>query len=265
MREHSEDVLLIGGWKETSMVDVLESVSFTLWLSYCNFRCPWCANSRLARGLEVRRATVDEIVSAVSRARAFVDYFHVTGGEPTLQYRRLEKLFERVKTEVGLPLSLDTNASIPSALEHLLRSVDVEHVAVDVKAPLDDPMLYSQVVGLPAKVAEKVVNDVRRGIAIAGRHARFLELRTLLVPGLLEPAHLERIARQLSEMELSAQRIAYVVQQFIPYEGVPEEYRGKPKTPRDVVASTAKRVAEILPGKFEVWYRTIEEGAVRVR
>jgi len=257
--------LIIGGWKETSLVDVLESVSFTLWLSYCNFKCPWCSNSRLARGYEKKVVPIGEIVSHVREARNFVDYFHVTGGEPTLQYRSLVPLYLKIKEETGLKLSLDTNASLPEALQYIFSHVKIDHVAIDVKAPLSDAALYARVAGLQTKIAEKIVERVREGILLASQNTEFLELRTLLVPDLLSPSDIETISRELANLNLKAPRIAYVVQQFIPYEGVPDEYRNKKKTPRELVKQTAERVAKVFPDNVEIWYRTIEDGNVRIR
>jgi pyruvate formate lyase activating enzyme len=257
--------LLVGGWKETSLVDVLESVSFTLWLSYCNFKCPWCSNSELARGHQKQRMPIEKIVSQVIEAKDFVDYFHVTGGEPTLQYKALTNLFIQVKEKAGLKLSLDTNASLPEALQYIFSRVKIQHVAVDVKAPLSNPALHAKVTGLHPKIAEKLIPNIREGIILSSKNTEFLELRTPLVPDLLTPSDLETIAKELASLDLQAPRMAYVVQQFIPYEGVPDEYRNKKKTPRDMVKKTAEKAAEILSCNVEIWYRTLEDGAVRIR
>jgi pyruvate formate lyase activating enzyme len=100
---------------------------------------------------------------------------------------------------------------------------------------------------------------------LASQNTEFLELRTLLVPDLLSPSDIETISRELANLDLKAPRIAYVVQQFIPYEGVPDEYRNKKKTPRELVKQTAERVAKVFPDNVEIWYRTIEDGNVRIR
>jgi len=257
--------LWVGGWKENSLVDVLENVSFTVWLSYCNFRCPWCANSRLARGLEKRAVALEEILEAVKQAAPFVDYFHVTGGEPTLQYKALAELLFRVKADTGLRISFDTNASIPEAISYITSRADVDHIAIDVKAPLSKPELYARVIGLWEGAGKVVVEKVKRGIKSSVGVGDFLELRTLLVPGLITVEDVAQISREIRDMGLEkAPRIVYVVQQFIPYEGVPEEYRRAPKTPREQVVAAAKLASEELRGFADVYYRTIEDGSKRV-
>jgi pyruvate formate lyase activating enzyme len=259
-----EEALWVGGWKDISLVDVLESISFTLWTSFCNLKCPWCANSRLARGQERRLVRVSEVVSEVERAAPFVEYFHVTGGEPTLQYKPLTALYKAVRERTGLMLSLDTNATVPRALEHILGEVRVEHVAVDLKAPLSDPEKYAAASGLSAAVGERVVKMVARGLEVLSGRVEFLELRTTLVPGLLSVEDILRVAEDVARFARGSGRLVYVVQQFIPYEGVPPEYRSVKATPESLVAEAARRAAEVLGGAAEVWYRTLESGSRRV-
>jgi len=259
-----DETLWVGGWKDISLVDVLESVSFTLWTSFCNLRCPWCANSRLAQGQERRLVKVSEIASEVERAAPFIEYFHVTGGEPTLQYKALITLYKAVRERTRLMLSLDTNATIPRALEHILRSVRVEHIAVDLKAPLSDPGKYAVASGLSAAMGERIVRMVMSSLEVLLGSVEFLELRTTLVPGLLGVEDIVRVAEDVAQLARGSGRLVYVVQQFIPYEGVLPEYRSVKATPEDLVAEAARRAAEALEGVAEVWYRTLEGGSRRV-
>ncbi|MCC6049834.1 MAG: radical SAM protein [Thermofilum sp.] len=257
----SEDPqLLVGGWREVSLVDVLESVSFTLWLAYCNLRCPWCSNARLARGLEARAVRVSEVVDAVKAARPFIDVFHVTGGEPALQLRPLLVLYERVRGETGLPLSLDTNGTMPEALEELAPLL--HHVAIDVKAPLSDPALYARATGTSEQLARKLVARVQRSVEVACK-VPFLELRTTLVPDLVSCGDAFRAAAELEWAVGRGRRVVYVVQQFIPYEGVLGEYSRRKATPAEEVKACAEKIASKL-GYREVYYRTLEEGAKKV-
>jgi len=253
--------LLVGGWREVSLVDVLESVSFTLWLAYCNLKCPWCSNARLARGLEARAVKVSEVVEAVKSAKPFVDVFHVTGGEPTLQLKPLAVLYKRVSEETGLPLSLDTNGTMPEALEELTPLL--HHVAIDVKAPPSDPALYAKVTGTSEQLAKRLAARVQRSVEAATR-VPFLELRTTLVPGLVSCEEAFRAAVELEWAVGRGRRVVYVVQQFIPYEGVLGDYARRRATPSEEVRACAERIASKL-GYREVYYRTLEEGAKKVK
>lgn len=254
----------MGGWKDVSLVDVLGSMSFTLWTAFCNLRCPWCANSRLARGQDRQLVRVSEIVSEVEKAAPFVEYFHVTGGEPTLQYKPLAALFRAVKEKTGLMLSFDTNATVPRALEYVLGEVRVEHVAVDLKAPLSDPEKYAAVSGLSAAMGRRVVSMVAESLEVLLRSVEFLELRTTLVPGLVSVEDIQRVAEDVARLARDSGRLVYVVQQFIPYVGVPPEYKRVKATSVEVVVEAARKAAEVLGGVAEVWYRTLENGSRRV-
>ncbi len=258
--------IFVGGWKELSLVDVLESTSFTVWFSFCNFRCPWCSNSRLARGAEKHLVDIEDIVELVVDAKDFVDYFHVTGGEPTLQYKALIELFKRVKEETGLPLSLDTNASTPDVLQKILSEVEVKHIAIDIKAPLFSPEKYARATGMPVSIMERMIRKIRRGVSVASQHASFLELRSTMAPGILDVEDVVEVAESITRLELAGNlRKTYVVQQFVPYEGVPDTYRRAKQTPQEKVVKAAEKAAEVLGQDFEVWYRTLKEGAKRIR
>ncbi|MCD6369782.1 MAG: anaerobic ribonucleoside-triphosphate reductase activating protein [Thermoproteales archaeon] len=256
--------MLVGGWVETSLVDVLEHVSFTLWLSHCNFKCPWCSNWAMARGLKKNIVSLDTILKKVVNAAPFIDYFHVTGGEPTLQYKTLYELFKKIRRSTGVLLSLDTNGSLPYALRKLLPLLD--HVAMDVKAPLGDIMKYSRVVGLSPSLTRKIIPLIRESLKII-ETVPFLEIRTTIVPGLVEEKEVVEVARFLrKELKLKprGERAVFVVQQFIPYEGVPKEYSLKPRTPPSIVREIALKVAEVLE-EFEVYYRTLEDGSRKIK
>jgi len=255
--------IFIGGWKENSLVDVLESVSFTLWTSYCNFNCPWCSNYGLAKGLEKRRVSIAEILEALRRNSDFIDYFHVTGGEPTLQHKPLKLMFKHVKETLGLKNSLDTNGSNPSILKDLIEYLD--HVAIDVKAPLSQPVKYAKATGLPLKLVEYFLPRIRESIEISAARSLFLELRTTMVPGIVDALDVVRIAEELkSVITNSRARVVFVVQQFIPYETIfSRDFRLKPRTEPRIVRETARKISEVLPA--EIYYRTLEDGTEKVR
>ena len=254
---------IVAGWREVSLVDVIGAPSFTVWFSHCNFKCPWCSNSRIASGIEGRPIKISEIVDAVKQAAPFVEYLHVTGGEPTLQMEPLHCLFKAVKRGLSLLTSLSTNGSNPSALRRLMPLLD--HVAIDVKAPLSDPGKYAVVAGVRRILAGKVVSKVRESILIS-LEAPFLELRTTIVPGLIGLEEFEAILIDIRELVEEGEvrgRVAYVIQQFIPYEGVRDPlFSSLKRTPPGLLKRLARLASQRLP--FEVYVRSIEEGTRRV-
>ena len=168
--------MLTSGWKSVSMVDVHGKVTFTLWLCGCNLKCPFCHNWRIAEGLDCfpldRKALLDELESS----SFLVDYFHVTGGEPLIQWRELGSLLAEVKL-LEVPVSLNTNLTLIGPLERLLRANLVDHIATDLKAP---PELY----GLPEKPSKKLWELFLRGLELVSNYEVPLELRIPVARGL---------------------------------------------------------------------------------
>ena len=257
----SEEYIYIAGWKEVSLVDVIDHSSFTLWTSYCNFNCPWCSNSALAKGLERKRVHVKEIISAVKNAADFVDFFHVTGGEPTLQYRPLAYLLRYSREKLGLRTSIATNGSNPYVISKLTSILD--HVALDVKAPLNDIGKYSKVIGLPESLTKLFIPRIVESIE-ASMKTSFLELRTTMVPDLIDVEDIRKIAVILKKFISKAKgRVVFVIQQFIPYEKIlNEKYREMKRTEPEKVIEAAEVAAEILP--IQVYCRTLEFGTKQV-
>ncbi len=124
--------MLIKGWKEVSTVDVRGKVTFTLWVCGCNLKCPFCHNWRIADGLGCHELNREKLLEHLEGSSRFVDYFHVTGGEPLVQRRELAELLEDVKS-MGIMTSLNSNLTLP--MGNLLELDLVDHVATDVKAP----------------------------------------------------------------------------------------------------------------------------------
>ncbi|MCD6348625.1 MAG: 4Fe-4S cluster-binding domain-containing protein, partial [Candidatus Korarchaeota archaeon] len=80
--------MLGAGWRSLSTVDVKGAVTFTLWLCGCNLRCPFCHNHLLASSDPSKcfPLNVNNLVDDLISSRGLIDYFHVTGGEPLVQW-----------------------------------------------------------------------------------------------------------------------------------------------------------------------------------
>jgi len=129
-------VLYGSGWKNISLIDVYNSVTFTLWLCGCNLRCPFCHNWMLAVSSRdvCKPLDVEKLLGDVESSRLFIDYFHITGGEPLVQFRQLVKLLRAVKDK-GVPVSLNTNLTLHGPLKYTIEKGVVDHVATDLKVP----------------------------------------------------------------------------------------------------------------------------------
>lgn len=164
-----------GGYLPASFLDWEGHVSAVIFCLGCNFRCPWCHNGGLALG-DGEKLDLGKILADVERRAAFLDGVVISGGEPTLQPGM--PALAREITALGLPVKLDTNGSRPEVIEKLLNEGLVEHVAMDVKAPLDAAS-YERLTGTRADV-EKICSSME----IIKSRAPSYEFRTTYVPAL---------------------------------------------------------------------------------
>ena len=190
------------GWVRTSLIDYPEYIATVLFTGGCNFRCPSCHNADLVlRPAEMPDLPLDEVWAFLSRRVGLVDGVVVTGGEPTLQ-DGLIPFLRRVR-ERGLDVKLDTNGYRPDVLAALLDEGLVDYVAMDVKAP---PEKYPLLAGY----ADLDVARLERSVALLQNSAISHEFRTTVVPGLLDEADVDEIARWI------AGAARYMLQQFRP-------------------------------------------------
>ncbi len=251
----------IAGYKTLSLVDVLEHPSFTIWTTGCNFKCPWCSNTPVVEGKNTKQITIEETLELLKESQKLLDYLHITGGEPTLQHKALTTLFQMVKTETSLKTSYDTNASIPEAIEKLKPHVD--HVAIDIKAPLNNISKYALAIGLPEKKTAEILERIKEGIK-AALDTPFLEFRTTMVPGIIEEEDIIEISKTVAEYAANRKgRTVYIVQQFIPYQNVRDPvYRSKKATPTQKVLKAGRKASRTT--SIEVYIRTIKTGTQKI-
>jgi pyruvate formate lyase activating enzyme len=88
----------IGGIQKNSLIDYPGKLSCVIFMSGCNFDCPYCHNPSLVRCSEECPASFkgDGLYEFLKSRRGFLDGVVISGGEPTLS-KKLVKLCEAVK------------------------------------------------------------------------------------------------------------------------------------------------------------------------
>lgn len=215
-----------GGYIPASFLDWEAHVSAVIFCLGCNFRCPWCHNGELALG-RGEQLDLAAVLSDIKRRAKFLDGVTISGGEPTLQ-PGLPALARAIKS-FGLPVKLDTNGSRPEAIAKLLEAGLVEHIAIDVKAPLDSRS-YEKLAGVQV-IAAKIEESVN----IIKRLAPSYEFRTTYVPALHSEGDLTRMRVEIGD------DARWVVQCFKPAGCLDPAFLGKEP-------ARADRLKEILPG-----------------
>lgn len=167
---------------------------------------------------------LDYFLSFLDSRKGWLEGICITGGEPLL-HDDLETLLILIKDR-NLLVKVDTNGSFPSRLEDLIQKKLVDHIAMDVKAPLKR---YQEVTR--AAVNEE---DIMRSVDIIKNSGLGYVFRTTLVPGLVGPEDIKKICQMLNGAKI------YQLQQFIPLNTLDSHYLQKKPYRREEIQGLAK-------------------------
>ena len=120
-----------GGLTKLTLLDYPDKVACTVFATGCNFRCPFCHNAGLVRGVNYEDIAETDVLEFLQKRKAVLEGMCLTGGEPLLQHDVAEFL-GKVKA-MGYSVKLDTNGSNPDKLQILIEAGLVDYVAMDVK------------------------------------------------------------------------------------------------------------------------------------
>lgn len=180
----------VKGFLETSLLDWPGKLTAVLFLSGCNFRCPYCHNHPLVihpEGFE--SIPLNHILRRLKGLKEWVDGVCVTGGEPTVN-PNLPLLLERIKAE-GWVTKVDTNGTFPDRIHELMERNLVDCVAMDIKAPLDSRS-YSLCAGVPVDISA-----IRQSVTILTHGGIDYTFRMTVVPTLLTEEQVYEATLQL--------------------------------------------------------------------
>ncbi len=189
--------MIFGGLQKNSLIDYPGKISCVLFLSGCNFDCPYCHNPDLARDCP-HFLKENNVYDFLEKRRGFLDGVVISGGEPTLQ-KDLVLLCKKVK-KMGYPVKMDTNGSHPTVIKDLIDKGLVDYLAMDIKT---DPFCYSPLI--------KKDCDPRlliSSISIIMESGLPYEFRTTCVKPLVDEGAVESICHLINGAKL------YVLQKF---------------------------------------------------
>jgi len=118
---------------------------------------------------------------SLEKNKNWVDAVVLTGGEPTL-YPYLKELCTKIKL-AGFPIKLCTNGSNPDIINDLVNQKLIDHILIDVHAPLDFPT-YSRMTGLRDK---QTFLSIRRTVSNILTSEFPHEIRTIVAHGFHTP------------------------------------------------------------------------------
>jgi pyruvate formate lyase activating enzyme len=191
----------IGGLQKVSLIDYPGKISATVFTQGCNFLCPYCHNPELVDPVRYGPAVPDnQILSFLNERRGKLEAVTVTGGEPTIQ-KNLDQFLETLK-DMGYLIKVDTNGSKPDVLETLISNRLVDHLAMDIKGPLQR---YGQIASVKVDTSR-----ILRSIKLITTSGIEHEFRTTVVRSQIDLQDLLSVARLIDKSSL------YVLQPFIP-------------------------------------------------
>lgn len=134
--------LRIAGIQKLSLVDYPGKTACTLFMSGCNFRCPFCHNSELADEDTEDIMSFQDLMSFLEDRKRVLDGVVISGGEPTLNPNLLP-ILKSIK-DLGYSIKLDTNGYLPQVLSRVIDSHTVDYIAMDIKG---SPRKYELITG----------------------------------------------------------------------------------------------------------------------
>ena len=211
--------MIFGGLQKNSLIDFPEKVSCVLFLSGCNFDCPYCHNPDLAKGRLATPSPLDEawVYDFLDRRRGFLDGVVISGGEPTLQ-EELPALCKKIKL-MGYPVKLDTNGSRPQVIESLIDGGLVDYIAMDIKT---DPFQYA-----PFIKKDCNPDHILTSIRLIMNSSLDYEFRTTCVKPIVDEKGIENIATLIDGAN------SYVLQRFRPSSVLHPEFFQEPRSDYD--------------------------------
>ncbi len=175
-------------WSDRDCVDVF--------FAFCNMRCPWCnVGDLVLDAAKLETMPIDAVYSQLSGCSG-LEAVCATGGEPTM-HRGLSGFLRGLK-DLGFLTCVETNGAQPHVLKYLLDQSLVDHILLDIKAPLEDAP-YSRAVGVdvPASLIVESLDALKANPMSAS-------FRTTVVPGIHNENDVTAIALSLRGMGFSS-------------------------------------------------------------
>ncbi|MCD6429464.1 anaerobic ribonucleoside-triphosphate reductase activating protein [bacterium] len=193
--------MTIGGLQKFTLLDYPGKIAATIFVSGCNFRCPFCYNPELVLPEKIQeqpQIPLEEIYEFLEERKNLLEGVVLCGGEPTI-HKDLPQLAKKIRN-LGYSIKLDTNGSNPEMIKKMVEDDLLDYVAMDVKAPKKK---YQQLAGRKIDVKK-----IGKSIKIIKESGIDYEFRTTVVPKLLDKNDILSIAKWISPAK------KYVLQEF---------------------------------------------------
>lgn len=170
-----------------SFIDFPGKIATTVFISGCNFKCPYCHNSGL---MSVKEGIHDEkyFFKYLENREGLIDGVAITGGEPTL-WKGLKEFIKEIKS-FKFSVKLDTNGSRPDILRELIYEGLIDYIAMDIKAPIEKYRIFTK--------NESDIDNIRDSVETIRNSNIDYEFRTTVNDKILCPEDFILISEWLS-------------------------------------------------------------------
>jgi pyruvate formate lyase activating enzyme len=183
----------IGGLQKLTLIDYPGKLACTVFLTGCNFRCPFCYSGELVIPEKIEKQpkiSTAEFFDFLKKRTKLLDGVVLCGGEPTVN-KDLTAFIKTIR-KLGYLIKLDTNGSNPEILKRLIKAKLLDYVAMDIKAPQEK---YAEATGLPKYLNGKVLKNINLSINTLKKSGIDFEFRTTVVPEMLDKEDIFKIAK----------------------------------------------------------------------
>ncbi len=192
--------MTVAGLQKLTLLDFPGKLACTVFLSGCNFRCPFCYNAPLVFGEEASCLNLSEadFFAFLESRKGILEGVCITGGEPLM--RDVTEFVKEIRKQ-GFAVKLDTNGAYPERLIALVNEGLLDYVAMDVKNAL---LWYGETVGIEGFDTR----GVERSIAFLKEGHVPYEFRTTVSRELHPPERMKALS------ELVSGAAAYYIQNY---------------------------------------------------
>nr|WP_318660265.1 anaerobic ribonucleoside-triphosphate reductase activating protein [uncultured Treponema sp.] len=188
---------------KTTLVDFPGCVAATFFLKGCNLRCPYCYNWELVSAENENQNNIQFVSCAavlehLYKRKNVIEGLVISGGEPLLN--PVTPLLIKKAKSLGIKIKLDTNGTLPDALESIVKNPETtpDFIAMDIKT---SPEKYKEKIHTAENLKDKDIEKLlERSVKIISTLSdKNYEIRTVLVPHLVEKEDIKKIAELLPE------------------------------------------------------------------
>ncbi len=199
----------IGGLQKLTLIDYPNTIACTVFVTGCNFRCPWCYAPSLVLPERIKVMEdmgEDNFFDFLDKRKGKLEGVVICGGEPTIN-RGIFDFIKKIKEKEFL-VKIDTNGSQSDVIKELIEKKLIDYIAMDIKTSFRDEKgnkKYDIATGIDANI-EKIKES--KDIILKGEVD--YEFRTTVVSGIHTIKDIEEIAQDIKGAE------KYFLQNFYP-------------------------------------------------